>query len=204
MTAVFPKKSDLPSEEVCDTLRTEWRLYQTESIPETAYRPTVEPKVSSRRQSSYWKKAFHLADLGNATKDPPTCDMEKFALYLQKLNSSDVQPKYPFLISLFKALALLSVFHGNSAPENGFSINKAMLNVHGYSLGESTVEALQFVKDTILQHSSILDLPVARSLFEVVKDSRKRYIADLEAMKSIERKEEAKKKELEPKIRTKP
>ena len=56
LTAVFPKKSDLTSEEVCDMLRTEWRLYHTESISETAYRPTVETKVSSRKQSSYWKK----------------------------------------------------------------------------------------------------------------------------------------------------
>ena len=27
-----------------------------------------------------------------------------------------------------------------------------MLSAHGYSLGESTIEALQFVKDPILQH----------------------------------------------------
>ena len=73
--------------------------------------------------------------------------MKKFVLYLQKLNSSEGQPKYPLLISLFKVL--LSVSHGNSASENGFSINKAMLNVHGYSLGESTSEALPFIKDAI-------------------------------------------------------
>ena len=80
--------------------------------------------------------------------------------YLQKLNSSDSQPKYPFLISLI----------------------------------------LRFVKDAISQHSSILDIPITRSLFEVVKDSRKRYMANLEAMKSIERKKELKKRELEGKV----
>ena len=159
LNAVFPKKSDLTCEEVCDTLRTEWRLYQTGSIPETAYRSTVKPKVSSRKQSSYWQKAFHLARLDYATKEPPTCDMEKFVFYLQKLNSSDSQPKYPFLISLI----------------------------------------LRFVKDAISQHSSILDIPITRSLFKVVKDSRKRYMANLGAVKSIERKE-AKKRELEGKV----
>ena len=46
LTVVFPKKSDLTGEEVCDTLRTGWRLYQTESIPESAYQPVVEPKIS--------------------------------------------------------------------------------------------------------------------------------------------------------------
>ena len=79
--------------------------------------------------------------------------------YLQKLNSSDSQPKYPFLISLI----------------------------------------LRFVKDAISQHSSILDIPITRSLFKVVKDSRKRYMANLGAMKSIERKE-VKKRELEGKV----
>ena len=54
LTALFPKMSDLTNEEVCNTLKTDWRLYQTESIPETAYRPAVETKVSSRKRSFYW------------------------------------------------------------------------------------------------------------------------------------------------------
>ena len=82
-------------------------------------------------------------------------------LYLQKLNSSDGQPKNPFLVSLFKLV--LSISHGNSAPENGFFIN----TLHGYSLGESTIEALRFVKDAILKHSSILDIPITRSLLRL-------------------------------------
>ena len=117
---------------------------------------------------------------------------EKFALYLQKLNSSDGQPKYPFLVSLFKLV--LSISHGISAPENGFSINKAMLDIHGYSLGESLIEALRFVKDSILKHSSILDIPITSSLLDDVKDSRKQYMVDLEAQRAIEKEEEAKRK----------
>ena len=173
-------------------MKTEWRLYQTESIPESAYQPVVEPKISSRKQTSYWEVAFHLVGVDHISKELPTCDMEKFVLYLQKLNSSDGQPKYPFLVSLFKLV--LSISHGNSAPENGFSINKAMLDIHGYSLGESTIEALRFVKDVILKHSSILDIPITRSLLDNVKDSRKRYMADLEAQRAIEKEDEAKRK----------
>ena len=138
-----------------------------------------------------------MAGVDHISKELPTCDMEKFVLYLQKLNSSDGQPKYPFLVSLFKLV--LSISHGNSAPENGFSINKAMLDIHGYSLGESTIEALRFVKDAILKHSSILDIPITRSLLDNVKDSRKRYMADLEAQRATEKEEEAKRKELEAK-----
>ena len=83
LTAVFPKKIDLTSNRVCDTLRTEVNLYQTKKIPETDYQPTVEPKVSSRKKVLIGKKAFHLAGLYDATKEPPICDMEKFVLYLQ-------------------------------------------------------------------------------------------------------------------------
>ena len=168
-------------------MRTEWRLYETESIPESAYQPVVEPKISSKKQNLYWEVAFHLAGVDHISKKLPTCDMEKFVLYLQMLYSSDGEPKYPFLVLLFKLV--LSISHGNKAPENGFSINKAMLDIHGYSLGESTIEALRFVKDAILKHSSILDIPITRSLLDNVKDSRKRYMADLETQTVIEKEE---------------
>ena len=124
LTAVFPK-SDLTAEEVCDILSTEWRLYQTEHFPETAYQTTAENKVSSRKQNSYWERAFHLAGVDVVSKEPPKCDMEKFVLYLKKLNGSDGKPKYAFLVSLFKVI--LSISHGNSAPENGFSSTKQCL-----------------------------------------------------------------------------
>ena len=132
-----------------------------------------------------------MAGLDDATKEPPTWDMEKIALYLQKLNSSGGQPKYPFLVSLFKAL--LSVSHGNSAPVNNFLI-KSMLNVYGYSLGECIIEAFWFVKDVILQHSSILDILITRFLFEVVKDSRKWYMANLTLSKTLKERRKQRKR----------
>ena len=135
-----------------------------------------------------------MVGVDHISKELPTCDMEKFVLYLQNLYSSDDQPKHPFLVSLFKLV--LSISQGNSAPENGFSINKAMLDIHGYSLGESTIEALRFVKDAILKHSSILDIPIKRSLLDKVKNSRKQYMTDLGAQRAIEKEEAAKRKEL--------
>ena len=45
--------------------------------------------------------------------------------------------------SCFAVQVILSISLGNSAPENGFSINKAMLDVHENSLGESIIEALR-------------------------------------------------------------
>ena len=191
--AIFP--ACLTTEDVCDIVRTEWRLYQTEKFPDSAYQTSFENKMSLKKQNSYWEEAFMLAGVDSVTKESPKCDMVKFVLHLEKLVGSDGKPKYAFLVSLFQVI--LSISHGNSAPENGFSINKAMLDAHGNSLGESTIEALRFVKDAILRYPSILDIPVTRSLIDNVKDARTRYMADLESTRKIEQEEAARKRELD-------
>ena len=158
--AIFP--ACLTTEDVCDIVCTEWRLYQTEKFPDSAYQTRSENKMSLQKQNLYWEEAFMLAGVDLVTQESPNCDMVKFVLHLEKLVGSDGKPKYAFLVSLFQVILLIS--HGNSAPENSFSITKAMLDAHGNSLGESTIEALRFVKDAILRYPSILDIPVTRSL----------------------------------------
>ena len=115
-----------------------------------------------------------MAGVDLVSKELPKCDMVKFVLHLEKVMGSDCKPKYAFLVSLFQVILLIS--HGNSAPENGFSINKAMLDFHGNSMDESTIEALRFVKGALLQYPSILDIPIRRSLINNVKDARKWYV----------------------------
>ena len=44
--------------------------------------------------------------------------------------------KDPQLVALIKCI--LSLSHGNSTPEKGFSRNKLILEVHGYSMREDT------------------------------------------------------------------
>ena len=78
LTAVFPKKSNLTGEELCDTLRTKWRSHQTESIPESAYQLVFEPKISSRKQNSYWEVAFYLTRVDHISKELPTGNFRKF------------------------------------------------------------------------------------------------------------------------------
>ena len=55
--------------------------------------------------------------------------------------------KYPQLVALIKCT--LSLSHGNSTPERGFSVNKLILEVHGYSTYEETPIALWIVKDEL-------------------------------------------------------
>ena len=115
---VFNCDDSFSAEDVCDRVRTEWRLYQTESIPDSAY--LCEDKVinSSRRQTSYWEKAFEVAGLvmpkDNEQEKKENCDIELFVSYVEKNLNDDGRPKYPFVCALFKCL--LSLSHGNSAP----------------------------------------------------------------------------------------
>ena len=120
-------------------------------------------------------------------------DMEMFVLYLERLVDFHGVRKYPSITCLFKVL--LSISHGNSAPENGFSIKKHLLSIHGFSTKEDTIEALRIVKDAILHYPSILSIPITRDLLTSVKHSRQRYMADLEEKRKIKEKEAAKQKE---------
>ena len=53
-------------------------------------------------------------------------------LDVYKIYDKNDLKKYPQLFSLVKCVLTLS--HGNSAPERGFSINKIMFDAGGYSI----------------------------------------------------------------------
>ena len=70
----------------------------------------------------------------------------------------------PFLVSKVKdpegmecfhnlwllAACALSLSHANVEPEHGFSINKSLLRIHGYSTKDETKVALRLIKDLII------------------------------------------------------
>jgi hypothetical protein len=78
---------------------------------------------------------------------------------------------------------VLSLSHGNSTPERGFSINKMILEIHGYSTYEDTLIALRLVKDELLRVGDETKFPVTRELLSEVKVSYSRYEADREVEK---------------------
>ena len=180
---VFPTVDNiLSSEDVCDNVRSEWRLYQTEIIPEDVYLNEKEvSKIKTRRKISYWEKAFVTAaitEVGNID-EAKSCDIKKFVLYLEKdCTSNDGKMKYPFLVYLFKLI--LSLSHGDSAPENGFSISKLLLEIHGSSLKKETIKAIRIVKDSILKYESILDILVTKEMVSMIITSRQIYMGHLE------------------------
>ena len=83
---------------------------------------------------------------------------------------------------------ILSLPDGNSAPENCFSLNKLLLEIHDSSLKKE----IRIVKDSFLKYESILDIPVTKEMISMVSTSRQLYMDHLEQ----KRKEEEKAKEV--------
>ena len=57
-----------------------------------------------------------------------------------KILDEDRSLKYPQLFSLVKCI--LSLSHGNSSPERGFSVNKILLDAYETNLKDDTIVAI--------------------------------------------------------------
>ena len=97
------------------------------------------------------------------------------------------QLKYLQLFALVKCV--LSVSHGNSIPEWGFSINKYLLSIHGTSTSNETIIALHLVKDDLILIGEYMKFAINRNLILSVKTARQKYQQDLEAKRLLKEKE---------------
>ena len=97
--------------------------------------------------------------------------------------------KYIQLFPLVRCV--LSLSHGSSVPERGFSINKILLDAHGHSIKEDTVVALRFVKDKLHSIGGATKFFINRHLIESCKAAHAKSVAD-EEKKLMEREEETK------------
>ena len=88
--------------------------------------------------------------------------MDKFWQKVGTMVDSDGALKYPQLFVLMKCLLSLSL--GNALPERGFSMNKIMLESHGYTIDNDTVSALRLVKDSIRKEGGMDKFPITRKL----------------------------------------
>ena len=190
LSNIFPGCAS--EEEVIDGIKTEWREYQMEFFPEN-YFVASSVNSSGRKQVSYWEHAFNVAGITNESNNDdavPSLDVDALIISLEKKVLKDGSCKFPKLCQLFKMMA--SIPHGNSAPENGFSINKRMIQLHGTSIQTETIEAIRLVKDTILCYGSRFDIPMTKALTESVKLSHSRYQADLKHKRELKEAEERK------------
>ena len=86
---------------------------------------------------------------------------------------------FPRLSAFVKVVLTLS--HGNAGPEQGFSINKSIIDAHGTRLGEGVIVALRRVKHRLLQVGGLTKFEVTRPLLKYVRESSSRYKEELKA-----------------------
>ena len=172
------------TDEVCDQIRNEWRMYQIHFLAETSYNDEANETTQGRCQISYWENAFELAVLPFNSDSKCKVDTDTLIVLLEKEIADDAgSPKFPSIASLFKIVSSFS--HGNNTPENGFSVNKYLIQMHGTALNSDTIEALRFVKDTILSYGGILNIQITKSLFQSAKLAYSRYEAKLAAKQRL-------------------
>ena len=89
--------------------------------------------VSGRKQASSWENTFLIAGSENVSENNAVSkfDIEKLVHHFENFRDSGNTVKYPIFSAVMKCV--LSISHGNSAPESGFSINKDNLDIHGHS-----------------------------------------------------------------------
>ena len=79
---------------------------------------------------------------GLHVEEKPTVKFKRIDHYwrfIGKMTGDNGKPKYPQLFALVKCI--LSLSHGNAVPERGFSVNKRLIEAHGTSIGEDTIQA---------------------------------------------------------------
>ena len=94
----------------------------------------LEKSNKGKTQDFYWWHVEEEFGLEITAADKEECQMKRIDDYwcqIGQLKDKRDRKKYLQLFALVKCV--LSLSHGNSAPESGFSINKSMLEVYGHS-----------------------------------------------------------------------
>ena len=183
---IFNVPENTTVSEVCDLIKNQWQVYQLQDIPKEWH--TVETDSAKKErihQESYWKAVEKSwVDLTPKESEESAIRIDSYWSRVFKMQNSDGRCLFPQLAALVKIILTLS--HGNAGPEQGFSINKAIIDVHGTRLGEEMLIALRRVKHRILQLGGIMNFKITPSLLESVKASRGRYEAELAALSNLE------------------
>lgn len=113
--------------------------------------------------------------------NPVEDSMEQYWNFIGNLTDVDGNFKFKNLTTL--ALAYLCISHGNAGPEQGFSVNKNLLDGKE-SLSEEIIEAIRLVKQSIRLHGGILKFPITQRLIDLVGSASLCYEQNLEKVKS--------------------
>ncbi|CAF3441207.1 unnamed protein product [Rotaria socialis] len=154
---------DLPqllSDDNLDYLNVEWRLYENETIPEEWYQQKTtsgdsDEVIKYQPIDNYWKHVFAI-------------------------KTSSGIAKFVVLPQLIKSL--LSLSHGNTDVERGFSEHAALITDNRSSLSDISINGLRATKDAV---------PICKGLLGNVKEAHSRYQVDQERKQRILKEKEA-------------
>ena len=152
---------------------------------------------------SYWKECYDLVGCGkNDVNDNPNdvMDVDKYWMKVMKIEDEDRKLKYKNLGKL--ALIVLLLSHGNADPERGSSINKRLLEKHGSSIDEDTLDSIWIVKDFLIHSGGQNNVEITPEMMKECKSSNEKYkiyLAEKEKKKKNAKKQKQLKKEAEKK-----
>ena len=92
------------------------------------------------------------------------------------------------------SLCFLILPHGNADPERGFSLNKNVLAVHGFSIKEEKLEAFRMVKDFIIKNNGVMNIEISKDLIKHCKVSHTRYQCYQNEQRKFHEEEKSRKK----------
>ncbi|CAF2854754.1 unnamed protein product [Rotaria sp. Silwood2] len=152
----------LTNEEV-DRLGAEWRVYQMADIPEEWFRKST---VSSDNIIEY-------------------LPIDKYWYQIFSTTTSIGTPQYVVLTKLVKCL--LSLSHGNSDVERGFSENNHLVSEDRSSLNEVSINGLRATKTGVKFFGSgkVHVVPTTSTLLSNVKEAYSRYTKDNEQQQKL-------------------
>ncbi|CAF3392131.1 unnamed protein product [Rotaria socialis] len=160
---------DLPqllSDDNLDYLNVEWRLYENETIPEEWYQQKTtsgdsDEVIKYQPIDNYWKHVFAI-------------------------KTSSGIAKFVVLPQLIKSL--LSLSHGNTDVERGFSEHAALITDNRSSLSDISINGLRATKDAV---KFLRTTKSSRRLLGNVKEAHSRYQVDQERKQRILKEKEA-------------
>jgi hypothetical protein len=141
------------SDAFCDKVHTEWLMYMCESDQSVNEWQGSNPGEDHTNICAYWNSVSKIVD-GAGDK------------------------KYKSLSALVKSALTLS--HGNSVPERGFSVNNSLLSKERLGLAEKTIIAERVVKEAVRVYGGVTAVPVTKKLIASVRQSHAEYILAME------------------------
>ena len=176
-------------------VRNQWLVYQNEIIQKEWYKNIEESSqapCSSKNQNSYWKEVESEFGLESQNLLKYYNRIDHYWKQIGRLRNDKGALKYPQLFALVKCV--LSVSHGKSTPERGFSVNRIILETHEYIIYEDTIVALRIVKEELNRVGSVTKFNIVKELIKEVKLSSSQYEADRKARKALIETQEAERK----------